>query len=565
MMKHLRPMKFRPRQYFRKIALLFIMLVGLWSASAFAFSVDVHRAVTERALRAVVQTGMTANPDEKLLVKFWMWFGHAMASSSDPTRDGMDPQDFISRYPNPRDFNAIAVRGFLGLQQVGGEQIVGIEAFDRGDIIDRFNTIVAASILPDVDKRNQNRFAYDKGHNIVTLKDGRKVPADPMILNMGGVEGLVSQAHAHYQLTAEKPSSDPLVLRKEPWNFVLDLGFPGKVETYAADMAQMHLDMAILVKYFSDEQINSLGDYLSHVWTGAGLHYIEDVAGPLHTVQVGSYNLFKAAKLAYYREALLTAGGTIAPLRSFFSIGVDFLGNCHLLSEAWLAREVDHAIGGKPCQPAIAAALSSLDKDDPEFMAAVGKQLDPFLTGQFTKQPFENGDGAGNILAHTLATLSSREGAQLYDATMTIVNKRWLTVGEKFGPTAQIKDADLADPSDPEVKKALVTLAEIHARSLQRAATAARLYYKAYQMGSPDAAARRLRRTRLLRLAAAEERVKIYLEHPGAAPSQTVREPIWLYGEAGTAAVVLAGLGAVVWRVRRRKKKAIAGSPNVVG
>lgn len=548
-----------------KIALIFMVLVISLPKIAFAFSADVHRAVTERALRAVVQTGMTANPDEKLLVKFWIWFGHTMASGSDSTSDGTDPKDFIARYPNPRDFNAIAIRGFLGLQQVGGDQIVGIEAFDRGDIIDRFNTIVAASVLPDVDKRNQNRFAYDKDHNVVTLKDGRKVPADPMILNMGGVEGLVSQAHAHYQLAADKPSSDPAVLQREPWNFVLDLGFPGKVETYGADMAQMHLDMAILVKYFSDEQINSLGDYLSHVWTGAGLHYIEDVAGPLHTVQVGSYNLFKTAKLAYYREALLTGGGTIAPLRSFFSIGVDFLGNCHLLSEAWLAREVDQAIGGKPCQPAIAAALSSLDKDDPEFLAAVGKQLDPFLTGHFTKQPFENGDGAGTILAHTLVALASREGAQLYDATMLVVNKRWLTVGEKFGANALIKDADLADPADPEVKKALATMAAIHARSLKRAATAARLYYKAYQMGSPDAAARRLRRTRLLRLAAAEERVKVYLEHPGAAPSQTVREPIWLYGEAGTATALLTGLVTVVWRARRRKKNADVGSQNVVG
>jgi len=557
--------KTRRQMEMSKIVLFFMVLVLSSPPAAFAFSADVHRAVTERALRAVVQTGMTANPDEKLLVKFWIWFGQAMASSSDPTRDGMDPQDFISRYPNPRDFNAIAVRGFLGLQQVGGEQIVGIESFDRADIIDRFNTIVAASVVPDVDKRNQNRYAYDKGHNVVTLKDGRKVPADPMILNMGGVEGLVSQAHAHYQLAADKPSSDPEVLQKEPWNFVIALGFPGKVETYGADMAQMHLDMAILVKYFSDEQINSLGDYLSHVWTGAGLHYIEDVAGPLHTVQVGSYNLFKAAKLAYYREALLTAGGTIAPLRSFFSIGVDFLGNCHLLSEAWLAREVDHAMGGKACQPAIAAALSSLDKDDPEFLAAVGKQIDPFLTGQFTKQPFENGEGAGNILAHTLATMASREGAQLYDATMTVVNKRWLTVGEKFGTNAVIKDTDLADPADPEVKKALAIMAGIHARSLQRAATAARLYYKAYQMGSPDAAARRLRRTRLLRLAASEERLKIYLEHPGAASSQTVREPIWLYGEAATATVLLTGLVTVVWRVRRRKKKPVVGSQDVVG
>lgn len=538
----------------KSILMLGIVLALLGPAPAHAFSEAVHKMLTERALRGIVPIGNLPNPSEPSLVKFWLWLGQALAQDSqDLQLDGGDPERFRDRYPSPHAFDAWAVRGFLGLSQEADRPVWGIEAYDKSQLVERFGVLIDASVRPDTDRRNQDRFAYDAKRLPMKLPDGRRVPADPMALNMGAPTGLSSQAHAHYQLGADHPSDKVETLQKEPWNFVTALGFPTPtVETYAADMAQLHLDMAIMVRYWGIVQMDSTAEYLSLQWVGAGMHYVEDAAGPLHTVQVGSYELFKRAKIQAMLQALRTGGGTFGEMHPFTELGLGFLRNHHLFAEAWAQTELEAARDGKPAQPAMKAAWDQAGVDDPDLLKALGDSLKPHLTGPLTQQPWQGGQGAGWILVKTLAKVGMRDGAALYDAAARASATRLSRPGFELKDGEGLRPEMLGDRSDADVQTAERQMAEIHGRSVRRATTALRLYWQAFQQGSPDAAARRLRRTRLDYLEAQEKRRAQYLKHPPPPVLRTEKDPRWLYGEVAVLTVLLAGTAALVVRRRRR-------------
>jgi len=542
----------RIQQVSRRLACL-ALLATLAPRPALGFSTDVHKALTERALRGVIQVGNLPVPTEGGLVGFWMWLGSAMASSNEPALDGGDPEKFLARYPEPRAFDAFAIRGFLGFGQEAKPPIWGLEHFDRRDAIDRFNTVIDASAYPDLDQRNQRRYAYDAGRNALKLSDGRHVPADPMILNMGTLEDLSSQAHAHYQLAVEKGSAEPAVLQSEPWNFVIALGFPGPVETYAATMAQMHLDLAVLARTWGEGEFHSEGEYLAMVWLGAGLHYVQDAALPLHTVQVGSYELFKRAQLAHWKQALLTGGGTWGTLHSFAAIGLHYLRNHHLFAEQWLARELTAAQSGKPAAAAVTAAWQAAGQDDPELLKALGDTMKPYLTGEFTMQPWDDGHGGASLLVLALAKLTSRDGGAMYDAAVRSGSELLYDMDFHFPDEALVEARHLGDPQDADVQAGVAELARLHGKAMRRATTAERIYYQLYLKGNSDAAARRLRRTRLQQLEVQEARRKRYLAAVPPASTATVEAPEWLYGELAAGVLLLVGIGGLrSWRARRR-------------
>ncbi|MBI5607742.1 MAG: hypothetical protein HY902_02560, partial [Deltaproteobacteria bacterium] len=213
---------------FRWLAGLLTLALLPWPAVAQASTLSVHRWLTEKALRQQVKLGQLTPPTEDQLVAFYLWLGQTLASPSpSPEQDQGDPERFQKRFKNPRAFDAFGIRGFLGLSREPTPAVWGLEEFDREGAPDRFNLVVQGSAQPDLDQRNQRRYAYDDQRQLMHLADGRKVPADPSILNMGDLEGLSSQAHAHYQLAADKPSSDVAVLQSEPWNFVVAAGFDG--------------------------------------------------------------------------------------------------------------------------------------------------------------------------------------------------------------------------------------------------------------------------------------------------------------------------------------------------
>lgn len=520
---------------------------------AAAFTVGVHRKLTERALMGTVERGNLAVAVDKDLVDFWMWLGSALAYKTESVFDQGEPDRFMARYSSPRAFDAFAIRGFLGLRQTQEPPIWGLDTFDRGAVLERLASIAAGSTFPDLDKRNQDRFAYDKKREIMRLPDGRPVPADPAALNMGEATGLSSQAHAHYQLGTDKPSADPAVLQERPWDFAMPLGFPaGKVETSAAWMAQVHLDLAILAKTWGDGEFHSAGEYFALTWLGAGLHYVQDVAGPLHTVQVGAYDLFVQAKVAHTLRALATGGGLWGNLPTFGSIGMNFLRNHHLTAEAWLARELDEVDGGRAAHPAIAAAWKLAGEDDPELLKALTGQLEPYLTGPFSMQPWDDGEGPGSLLVRALARLGAQDGAAMYGA-ITLAGGATLTaLGTVLPDEAKLRPELLGDPGNAEVREATDRMARLHAKSIRRATTAARLYWKAFVNGNSDASVRRLRRNCLRMLDSAEKRRAQYLQAPPPASGRAEVEPLWAAGPVG---VALVAAGAVLWFVRRRRRR----------
>ena len=343
------------------LSLVLTLLGG--ALDAHAFSVPVHRFVTERALRGHIRPGQMSGLPEEHLLRFWVWMGESFAHREEGDKDD-DAAKFVLHFPRPEMFNAAAIRGFFGLNYKVTQKIAGLDSVTAVDGIDRVQAHVDMSAAPDLDGRNQNRLLLDARGEPRTLKaDGRLAPFDPMTLNMGDLTGLSSQAHAHYQLAADHPSDDPEVLQREPWNFVLAMGYPGtgkdkgKVETYAAWMAQMHLDVATLAEFWGQKVgMTSAGDPIQVAWLGAGLHYVEDACGPLHNVQVGSYALFKRAKIAYWLQAAKTCGGYCGELRSFPQIGLRYLHNHHLMAEAWLEDQIWRVQLRKPAHPEIQKA-----------------------------------------------------------------------------------------------------------------------------------------------------------------------------------------------------------------
>lgn len=517
---------------------------------AMAASISVHRAFAKKVLTGSPFAGHFGLPDANEAVKFWLGLAQMMGSP-DPLGSAQDPDAlrFQARFSSPLAFRAPEIRGFLGLSTEPTPAVLGLDKYDREVIYDGVELAALAATLPDVDQRNMRRYARDAEGERLRLPDGRYIPVDPMILNMGGLDDLSSQAHAHYQLAADHPSDSAEVLQKEPWNFVVAAGWPGPVETYAADMAQIHLDLAILARSWGGQNHPSTGEFLTISWWGAGLHYVQDAAGPLHNVQVGSYALFKLAKLQYWKQALLTLGGYAAALPSFVQIGLGFLHNHHLFAEQWLADQVALLETGKPADLALQQVWDNPAAEDPELMAALRGKIEPFIKGFGEEQPWQEGVGGATILVRALAELGRKDGQAMYDAAIKASSPRLREVGFRLGDDEGLKPDYRGDPTDPEVMAAERELAALHAKSMRRMAHATRIYAQLLK-GDARSSLLRLRRYCLNRLEAEDKRRAAFVANPPAQALAEVREPLFavapVAGLAGLSVLVL------VWRRRRR-------------
>ncbi len=520
-----------------------------------AFSVKAHRQITRLALEGKIETGTVAPANEADLVKFFTWLGKAMAMGGDPAGQAA----FRARFKAPSDFNARGVRQFLGMTEDPEVRIYGITRVEHKKRLERLALLIAASAYPDLDGRNRRCLLFSKAGAPEKLEDGRFVPFDPMALNMGGPEGLASQAHAHYALPGVlTPTDDPEVLRNEPWRFVVAPAWDGPVETYADEMAQLHLDMAILARAWGDETYLAAADYLAMVWLGAGLHYIQDASGPLHNVQVGSYQLFARAKKAWYLRALLTGGGFFADLPSFITMGIHLLSNHHLLGERWLATQLDAAARGDKADLRIATVLATLDTDDPHLSTVLERTLTPYLPGPNRWQPWEDGRGAGNVIVEALAKLGARDGGALYDAIAAIAAPKISDMGYDLPEDGTVTDDLFRDPTEPEVAAAMDSMTQIQANSLRRALLASRRYVEAWRMGNADIAARRLQRSRGLYLAAADSRREAWLRAPPDAAGDSTYEPMWFAISFALILLLTAAIVRIVRLARARPRAVVA-------
>lgn len=529
---------------------MLVACVGLLCpTAAAAFSTEVHSTITRLALAKDIQPGTVAPPTTEELMLFYQWLGSALATGGEI--EGQ--RRFRARFEKSSQFNARGVRRFLGLSEAEEIKVYGITKIEHTARIDRLALLAAASAYPDLDQRNRRPLLFKVSGEPESLPDGRPIPYDPMALNMGGPEGLASQAHAHYALPGPlTPTSDPEVLRTEPWRFAIAPAWDAPVETFADEMAQLHLDMAILARAWGETEYRAAADYLAAVWLGAGLHYIQDASGPLHNVQVGSYGLFARAKKAWYLRALLTGGGFFTDLPSFVSLGIGLLRNHHVLAERWLATEMARSEAGQAADENVAAAMAEMSQDDATLASILKPLLAPYLTGKDRAQPWTDGRGAGNVLVEQLARVGSRQGGELYDMVAAAASAQASEVGYELPDEGTVTSDLLRDPADPEVAAALARMGAIHADSLRRAATATRQYLAAWRNGNADIAAHRLRHSRLLHMDAAEDRREAWRVAPPDTDGDTVYEPLWFALAFGLILLFTAAVARIVRLVRAR-------------
>lgn len=493
-----------------------LLALTLWNSDALAYGEKVHARLTQEALAPAIGTAtVTPGSAEQLAALLLEIDTYARTSPShSPT--------WAERYPLPeRTFDAWELKQLLLLSP--DATVYGIDQFDSDT--DRVALVSVSARRPDDDYRNRDRFAHNPDRTVIA---GR--PDDPVILNMGKLGALSSQAHAHYGLDQLEFSEDPKVLQEDPPRFAVPAGWPeGPVLTFAAEMCQAHLDLAALAA------LNGY-DGLATSLTGQAFHYLEDVGNPIHTVQVGLYDFFKDAFFQRLGISLMTGGGHLGELPTLGSIGIGILSNHHTISEQLTEKKM---LGGEQ------RLLTAMATDDSGFLA----QLPTDSAGEF-----------GIAATRALIKASAPDGAPMYAATRAITDPRYRKWKVSFD--------DKNDDPEAALKKGateaeMETFWALQVRSLGRAGTALRRVWALQESFVNDAKAtpeatlaakqlvleRMLTRTLKLRSEADERRTK-YMTNPPAADAPPPKQTGVLIGEI-VAGLVLAG--GITWVVRRRK------------
>ena len=507
----------------RAVALCVVLATFLPASDAEAYAIFIHEQLTDRALPDgswLVSPQRIDGASAASLTRFRRWIYDQIARHPDAAiRDR-----FMARYPKPETFTALAFREFVSFNRSPKRRIWGIDRSRGGRGLSARDLLVASSGAPDRDGRNRDRVEYDsKTGRPVKGSDGNPIPDDPSILNMGKAIGLSSQGHAHYGLPRVELSDDPEVLKTEPERFAVKAGYPdGPILALAREMAQLHTDLALLANIWGGNGHR----YLTVSFCGHAFHYIQDVGNQIHTIQVGLYDFFKAAKLQYWWRAFVTSGGYLAPLKKFTSVGIDILSNHHILIESLAAKRFKEAVGGQKTNASIARAVDAMGGDDAAFSAALDAAL---ATGQKT---------FAATITDTLITASSPEGAKTYELAAQAACGRLSNYG------VRLKDDTEGGQLDPDTlvcdTTTLDELYTLQAASLVRVTTALRRFDRelAAAAAHPDKEAHaheilsRFVTARLDLLDAADKRREAYKANPPADAGDTLTSAGWPIAQA---------------------------------
>jgi hypothetical protein len=342
----------------RVAALAALLLVP---SAVVGYGIVVHNLVPTRALADEKSLTGTAVKSTTLpgvgiadIERFRRWFyDNAKTLPDTGLRNA-----FVRRYPTPAAFDARAFKEFLMLD--GTASVLGFDSFPaiyharrpsdarmdpypqyaEGNSLPLPQALSMGSIWPEFDRRNQDRLfrGPDGAPRLTTTGD--TIPFDPMTLNMGRLTGPTSQAHAHYGLNHMPKSSDPAIMRSSPWNYVVARGFPGEVETYAEQNAQIYTDLALLTVLEGGSGMSTL----SSLYAGGAFHYIADVANAVHTLQGGTPGISNDVTLARIIRQIKAGFGLWGKVPSAEELGLDILSNLHSLSEKVFQVELSEAL-----------------------------------------------------------------------------------------------------------------------------------------------------------------------------------------------------------------------------
>lgn len=479
-----------------------------------AYSVPLHDRLAD-ALATDPALGVAATaalPDEAGLDRFRLKVYRTFAEATDPALR----KRFLDRYPNEAAFSATAFKelfgssaimptlGFDGYRKVAEAVGRSPEAPPAHYTAIRANEprtllywIRIGSSYPDLDGRNQNRWWTVDG-TFPQTRDGARIPFDPMILNMGRVEGLSGQAHAHYGLNDHPKSDDPDVLKTAPADFAVAAGFGDEVLTFAPLRAQAYGDLAVLARHFGEPGLAAL-------YAGNAFHYLGDLGNQIHTIQIGIYDFFVDATIQVWKMKVLCLWGLRCEPPGLTDIGIDIISNHHTWLEEYFRIAVMAALDGKPLHPALA---------DAEAMFAVDES---------TRQDWSALVGGGQPLMRALSdrliAVGNEEGPEVYALA------RELTRGELRKAGVAISFNEVSDEVtrsylEPDADdETLARFLRLQQRGLVRAATAMDVWWRTVMApdAQPDwrAAADRLLAQQLDELEAAEARRAEWIEQHG--------------------------------------------------
>ncbi|MDB4971558.1 MAG: hypothetical protein JWN44_7247 [Myxococcales bacterium] len=459
-------------------AILFACLVGL-ALPADAYEQAVHVYLSRRGYAGQAQPSAATSSDAAAVraLRERIWRAGSEARDPDVKRR------FLARWPGAQAFDAWAMKQLFALNP---EQHVA--GFDDDVALPSATTpaeiYAAASRLPDDDERNRRRYRHDAARAVVHDPWGRPLPDDPATLEMGSLQGLSSQAHAHYGLPKLAFSDDPSVLKSEPRRFAI----PPTVHTFGADFAESYTMLAALAARLPG------GQRLALTHAGAAAHHIEDVANQIHTVQVGIYEFFVDAKIESYKEELRSAGGLLRPRSDFVTIGIEIIANHHVLAEGLYAKHL-------------------LDPKDPVAAQTAAAPADDTLQRDLDAQPKSCSAGFARTLTRSLIDRSSFEGAEVYRAIRRVAQTRFSRAGVHYNET---DDPDAALKPDVD----LAPFFALEAAGARRAGQALAAWWSrfngcaALDDSAAAALAEQLVRDRLDALDAAEGRARMWSPKP---------------------------------------------------
>lgn len=279
----------------------------------------------------------------------------------------------------PASFDARSLRGLLGLTQNPRYQVEGIDVLACADGTGR-GILVAAANAPDRDGRNLERLFYDADGRPVAGAVG-PLPDDPAVLDMGGLEGLSSQAHAHFALASDGLSSDPWLLWKDPSRFGVGGSVPGGPYSFGRLMSREHFLLAVIAAAWDDPSSAAVSLSL----LGGALHYVQDAADPLHTIQSGGACVVWRGAIAFLGSSLATLGGFLGELSGPVASVADVLSNYHLWIEyfwdgrgagAWAAPDPVPAVAFVPgrasCEAELERGLEAASRAADEVRPSAG-------------------------------------------------------------------------------------------------------------------------------------------------------------------------------------------------
>lgn len=520
------------RVWHRVAALAALLLVP---SAVVGYGIVVHNLIPARALADQKSLGNTPVRSTTLpgvatadLERFRRWFyDNAKTLPDTATRNA-----FARRYQTMAAFDARAFKEFLMLN--GAASVFGIDSFPavyrarragdaRSDPYPQYaegnplplpQALAMGSVWPDLDRRNQDRlFRGPDGQPRLTTK-GDTIPFDPMTLNMGRLTGLTSQAHAHYGLNHMPKTSDPATMRSSPWNYVVARGFPGEVETYAEQNAEIYTDLSLLTLLEGGDGMATL----SSVYAGNAFHYIADVADAVHTIQGGTSGMVNDVTLARIIRQIKAGFGLWGKVPSADDLALDILFNLHGLSEKLFQAELSEALSmaAQNNLDAIPASMrdapTALTRGDTAMAVNYRALVNNAIRGGRYPE-------FGRLLASGVIDDSYEAGSEILRLTRLMANndvrRAAAVINFDTIPDAKVWSY-VANRADATMQAALRKFNDLQIKGLQRANEAVTAWWYAYGLTAQPPANRkvearnailgRLVRQQLAYLTAAESR-----------------------------------------------------------